>query len=89
MHPRLSVSENYMFNKSIFYDTDFGGIISFLDFEEIGVFAHEVCDVSVRDKAERWILLSGSSLTRKNSYHSACKDCKSDTYLREGFCGFC
>ena len=48
MHPRLSVSENYMFNKSIFYDTDFGGIISFLDFEEIDVFAHEVCDGSVR-----------------------------------------
>ena len=41
-----------MFNKSIFYDTDFGGIISFLDFEEIGVFAHEVCGGSA--KRQRW-----------------------------------
>jgi hypothetical protein len=30
------------------------------------VFAHEVCDGSVRDKDARWIFLSVSWLTRKN-----------------------
>ncbi len=49
-----------MFNKSIFYDTDFGGIISFLDFEEIGVFAHEVCDGSTRAKDGRQIFYLGA-----------------------------
>ena len=44
------------------------------------VFAHEVCDGSVRDKDVRWIFLSASLLTRKNSYLESYKDSKSDTY---------
>ena len=39
---------------------DFGGIISFLDFEEIGVFAHEVCDGSTRAKDGRQIFYLGA-----------------------------
>ena len=44
------------------------------------VFAHEVCDGSVRDKDARWIFLSVSLLTRKNCFLESYKDSKSDTY---------
>ena len=44
------------------------------------VFAHEVCDGSVRDKDARGIFLSVSLLTRKNRYLESYKDSKSDTY---------
>ncbi len=58
-----------------------GRLISvLLDFEEIGVFAHKVCDGSVRDKDSRWIFLSASLLTRNNSHLQSYKDYKSDTY---------
>ena len=44
------------------------------------VFAHEVCNGSARDKDARWVFLSESLLTRKNTYLESYKDSKSDTY---------
>ena len=42
----------------------------------------------LRDKDARWIFLSGSLLTRKNSYLESFKDGKSDTYCVRVFMVF-